>query len=1023
MWKSQNSPGFAKARAEELRDEVARRFKNELKKEHKTNWEDHVTEEHFVRHLQDVVTQGKEHKKSDGKSFNILSLRAMRDELKRRDRLPKDIAAELNDDNTTSARAQTNATEATKEQANQEIKKEEAETNADKAAEKEAETRKNAEEAEIEAYEIEKEKAKAEERASKAEIKSDKAAARQKVLDETANWRQKNSRQKGFVNLGALNPISGHGTGDGFFALVLMFISLALAVVDYWFLHFGGLDYNIYLNAWKAGGLELIFRTFVPIYVLALLLVINLIAVAKQHKIAIYLVILFGLLFTARTITAQFGITIIPVVELSISIVALISAMAFSWFRLMDDDEKGRFLSYVTFLLIFSSIISLGGVSSIAGRVHLLIALLVWFFVKSEKDIYTANYWVAVLLAIDFFGFGILQGILSLPGGNEIIINRFVIPIWFLFMAVYSLQFKNSKIIKIIVGFVIIFYFLALVDGYNMWVDINAQMKANPDEIAEAKSFFRNAFANIAAIPDQLKAEWNRGIEQATGGYYQGKVEENQDPRNGLGVHIDNLQAADKEFYQNEEVIVWGELLAKTLEDPIDLSMSCESGTTKGTIKPDKLSDPLTKHTIQKLEQVPFECRFAKDDLKVGTNNIIVKAEFNFNTLGYLKTYFMDIERMRALRKDNVNPLTQYGIDKVPKAIYTNGPVTLGMGTIDPPIGLSTTSEGYSYVGITVQPQWYGKIKNITSVQIQVPIGLDIKDPGKTTFCRDGFIKIEDNKEGYSIYNMTWGEIKKIKTPIDTYKSWRCSISIASNNAPDILGKTPIATHYYRAEVHYIYEIEKSTTVYIKGAEGTERMLSGCEIECDDVDGCICNSNSCGVPRGTKINIGFTCDNTRAGTNTLIRYEDAMLNLDNAISTINDDIYLNGPCLEGYTELTDIAIDQSALKDKEGWKEQLRKCDNPITKRRFIEAREEEIIKKIEDVLDLANNMENKNLTDSERENFNNKLKEFITIIEEVRGSFKKIYDKIESPPEITYNEYGERINKVQNTLNIRAAE
>ena len=65
-----------------------------------------------------------------------------------------------------------------------------------------------------------------------------------------------------------------------------------------------------------------------------------------------------------------------------------------------------------------------------------------------------------------------------------------------------------------------------------------------------------------------------------------------------------------------------------------------------------------------RLEDVPFECRFDRGALKQGTNNIRVKAQFNFETLGYLKTYFMDIERMRALRRENTDPLKQYGINE-----------------------------------------------------------------------------------------------------------------------------------------------------------------------------------------------------------------------------------------------------------------------------------------------------------------------------------------------------------------------
>jgi len=71
-----------------------------------------------------------------------------------------------------------------------------------------------------------------------------------------------------------------------------------------------------------------------------------------------------------------------------------------------------------------------------------------------------------------------------------------------------------------------------------------------------------------------------------------------------------------------------------------------------------------------------LKCRFTGGALKKGTNSIKMKVEFNFETLGYLKTYFMDIERIRALRKENIDPLMEYGIEEKTEAIQTNGPVS-----------------------------------------------------------------------------------------------------------------------------------------------------------------------------------------------------------------------------------------------------------------------------------------------------------------------------------------------------------
>ncbi len=1032
---------FGQDRAKEAIKEVEARFREELEREHGKGWRNHITEDRFRQFAKEVIEQDKEYKKrhptSKGDSFHRHSINAF-DKFLNPDKV-RVVRVGRNTDQTRTDAIQVNAanvaTNANKAEIEEEqTAKTEAETGADaekaeikenEAAETEAETGKEKEEAETDADKEAEKEAKEREKAEKAQEKADKAA--QKAQTRRGRlWnfltREKPQKEKQPKETAPRQPratVTRSLDESSGFALFLMLLTMALAVVDYWFLHFGGLDYNIYLNAWKGGGLSLLFMTFVPIYTLAGILIIELVFVARKHNAAYFLLAIFGSLLAAKAIMVSLGMNIVPGIGLSISVVALVAAMLFSMWKLMDDDTRGHFLSWVFYGLIWSAILSLGGIMSIGSIAHLIIAFLVWLFVIGERDVTSANYWVGALLILDFFGFGIIKAMIPMATGSAIIANRFVFPIWFFFISIYSLEFKKSKLIKFIVFCVIIFYILALVDGVYGWTNINAQIQANPDEVAEAKSFFKNAFKNMMDFPDKVVAEYRKGLEQATGGYYQGRVEENQDPRNDLGVHLVNLQAADKEFYQNEEVIVWGDLKAKTLEDPISIFMSCEAGEAEGVIKPEKLAqiNIADRHIIQQLEQIPFECRFAPDELQAGTTSVKIKAEFNFNTLGYLKTYFMDIERMRALRRENVDPLRQYGIDKVSDAIYTNGPVKLGMGTVDPPLGLSTNSDAYSYIGVTVQPQWFGRIKNITSVQIQVPVGLDISDPtatGDTTYCRKGFKMTDPNKEGYSIYDMEEGEIKKTKVPITTYKSWRCPIKITSTTTPDILGNIPVATHHFRAEVGYIYEIEKSTNVFVKGAEGEERRLSGCEITCDDDDGCVCPAD-CGVPAGTTIGKGYTCNNAPIGSNTLIGSADSFSILDKAMSEITVKVTLNEVCA-GIPGAKEALEAQGKGNDAEAIIQACGIDENKIDK---IEETEKEIVEQIENSLVVtAITMEGKALSADNRDTLNSKLQESITILIKTRDSFEKIYLQDNIPADVIYEDYRGRINTAQFKLN-----
>ncbi len=791
-----------------------------------------------------------------------------------------------------------------------------------------------------------------------------------------------------------------------------IFLTAILWAVDILFLRFGGVNYNDLLSVIQSGGLGLMIKLVIPIYSLILLLIILTIKAGKSKKIIFFLIVVFVPLLIINHFAIDYNIWGISITFISLMVSMVVVAMSLK--------DRYDFFSWVSLILTFSLIISLGGL--ISGIHHLIVAGLIWLFLLKPRENWTrANFWISIVLIIDFFFYGLWQSFGPLQA-NSIIANRFIFPIWFLFVLVYTGTregYSSSVFAKIVMFGVFGLYLVVLLHGAYGWESIKAQMQASPEEVAEAKSFFQDAFAKIKAFPGKIVEEYKRGMTEATGGYYQGKVEENQDPRNELGVHMDNLQAADKQFYQNEQVVVWGDLKAKTLDKPVYIYMSCKSGDAKGEIKPDRLADP-EGYEIERLEEIPFECRFMGGQLKAGTNSIEVKAEFNFETLGYLKTYFIDIERMRALRKENIDPLRQYGIDKKPEAVYTNGPVRLGMGTVDPPVGLSTTSDGYSYIGVTIQPQWYGRIKKITNLMIQVPKYLEIEKEGEF-YCRNDFEMEEEDIEGYSVYRMREEGIKKIKTPIDAYKSWRCSISIPSGKASEILGNTPVAVYYYRAGVDYIYEIEKLTNVYVKAVEGEKRELLDCKTECDDSDGCLCNADGCGIPKGESIGEGYTCDNYPSGSNVLRGYERTISDVDDATKFIDAYLVLNDLCAQGLSENAKKELGRSELEDEE--KKEMGKlledCMYETKKINYIEPAESKMVDKIKDTVRIFENAKSLTLNDEQKGALKDKKKNFIEKIEKVKKDFERVKKYMGDNYRITVmdDKYYEALNKAKTDL------
>ena len=122
----------------------------------------------------------------------------------------------------------------------------------------------------------------------------------------------------------------------------------------------------------------------------------------------------------------------------------------------------------------------------------------------------------------------------------------------------------------------------------------------------------------------------------------------------------------------------------------------------------------------------------------MGPQRIILDTSFTFTTDSFLKVYFMEQDRIRAYKRqhseENSNPLDQFAItDKNPVAIFTGGPLKVGMGVAQQPVSLvrpGDDSEQFGpTLGITLDKNWLeGEILEVSKIVITAPLGLKIKD-------------------------------------------------------------------------------------------------------------------------------------------------------------------------------------------------------------------------------------------------------------------------------------------------------
>ncbi|MFH1316758.1 MAG: transglycosylase SLT domain-containing protein, partial [Candidatus Woesearchaeota archaeon] len=376
---------------------------------------------------------------------------------------------------------------------------------------------------------------------------------------------------------------------------------------------------------------------------------------------------------------------------------------------------------------------------------------------------------------------------------------------------------------------------------------------------------------------------WNQTLYQATGGdfYYTGQVDRNAEEK--LGVFIEDLQGASPEFYDDEPITVWATMRARTLDKDVDIDVECYRYNPKDKPKDPRLKAPRedgiitpTDHfTIYDLEVEDLDCYFNR--LDKGRQIVGFKADFNFETQAYYKTYFMDINNLRSYRRENIDVLKQFGIkDSSPVAIYTNGPLKIGMRVKEPPVGIGvfepeggvgeSIDQNSVSLRITIDNNWDGIVKDISRLVIMIPNGMEIEadengeykcneftfEPSSCSSLSELAERCDDQINNiYSLKKITNpdGGVEDIEndvtehlsdTEIEKFRHISCTIAIDDN---EVLGNNPIIAQYFKVLLDYDYSIEEELSLNIK-----ESGLMN-----DDLTGGIVNGSSTATSETKKV--------------------------------------------------------------------------------------------------------------------------------------------------------------------------
>ena len=249
-----------------------------------------------------------------------------------------------------------------------------------------------------------------------------------------------------------------------------------------------------------------------------------------------------------------------------------------------------------------------------------------------------------------------------------------------------------------------------------------------------------------------VTSQYNESFAHATQRAYTGQVERQQG--RPLGVFLRDVQPARRtysfdvhndslEVAGGEEQVLWfGRIEWSTFAEAMNISVGClyeypirgsdARGSIEGIARP---SDPITaRFTGSESEVADFDCRVNLDEVLAQAGEygatrgeFYTTIDFPFETWGYATLTFMESGYVTELLRDGRSPAQVLGLSRYVDALYTPGPLSLGMFDRQPlPLRVDVQDERSNFLpsfGVTLRNAWMGRgeVSSFDELVLQVP--------------------------------------------------------------------------------------------------------------------------------------------------------------------------------------------------------------------------------------------------------------------------------------------------------------
>ncbi|VVB81458.1 Uncharacterised protein [uncultured archaeon] len=365
----------------------------------------------------------------------------------------------------------------------------------------------------------------------------------------------------------------------------------------------------------------------------------------------------------------------------------------------------------------------------------------------------------------------------------------------------------KPTMIKWVALLVNILFFSLIIVTPGLFAPPNSPLSA---AIESQRQAWYDSYNYVFKAGQQVAKGLETQIYIATGDYEQGVETQSQKP---LGVFLENIGVTSPVVQLGDKIDVYARLRVESFKTGGNLTVNVKCypegvDFAKGNIT------PRARFSVEEYEMQEIDCIINSADAGLGSPLIVLETSFDFTTSAFLKSYFMDQETIRSMRRNQVDPLDAFKItDKNPVARFTGGPLMIGMGAGQQPVALvKDSSDNFGpTLSITLDKNWAeGEFGNVTSLSIIVPPGLKIEDVDgeKVSNCVGG----KDKEQTCVLDGVILSKL--FKPPVATPKTVRVHTKLEDMNV--LLANAPLAIRSFKTTVTYSYVVKKKIGVNVQ---------------------------------------------------------------------------------------------------------------------------------------------------------------------------------------------------------------